>query len=130
MDKSLLSKLRGEAQGILAWLVEGFRRWQSEGLGDPPEIAAASAAWQVESDRFPAFLDETCDVAPDAWLPVGQLWPAYQQWCDSNHERSRLSKTEFDERLTELGCRKGSRDNGTTRAWIGIRLRANGRAQK
>ena len=113
MDKGLLGKLKCEAEGILAWMIDGCRLWMEQGLGDPPEIAEASAAWQAESDRFPAFLEEVCVMAPDAWAPVARLWPAYHHWCDSNNERSRLSKTEFDEKLAELGCRKGSRENAS-----------------
>jgi hypothetical protein len=34
-----------------------------------------------------------------------------------------LPKTAFDERIEQLGCRQAQRDNGKTRAWVGIRFR-------
>ena len=104
-------------------MVRGYRDWQHDGLGDPPEILEASAAWQAESDRFPAFLEEKCVREPEAWVAVSLLWPAYQSWCEVNNERFRLPKTAFDEKLEQLGCKRGSRDHATVRAWIGIRFR-------
>jgi putative DNA primase/helicase len=123
MDKKLLEKLKAEAPGILAWMFEGYQTWRSEGLGDPPEVAEASAAWQAESDRFPAFLEEKCVLALEAWVPVSQLWSAYQNWCEVNNERFIMPKTSFDERLESLGCKKRMRNDGTVRAWVGIRFR-------
>jgi len=123
MDKALLDKLKGEAEGIAAWMVEGCRRWLEEGLGDPPEVTEASVAWQAESDRFPAFLEEQCVLLPDAWLPVSNLWPAYKDWCEENDERARLTKADFDERLRAMGCKQAKREGGTVRAWVGIRFR-------
>jgi putative DNA primase/helicase len=122
IDKGMLEKLKGEAPGILAWQVEGCQRWKSEGLGDPPEVAEASAAWRAESDRFPAFLEEKCVLSKTEWVRIRELWSAYLSWCAENHERG-IPRTSFDERLESLGCKKGIRFNGTVRAWIGIQLR-------
>ena len=110
-------------------MVEGFILWMRDGLGDPPEVSEGSAAWQAESDRFPVFLEERCVVEaanPKCWAAVAQLWPAYQNWCEINGERHTLTKTDFDKRLEELGCKRGLRENGAIRAWIGIRFRQNG----
>jgi len=128
IDKSLLQKMMIEAEGILAWMVQGFLRWMREGLGDPPEVAEASAAWQSESDRFPAFLEERCILDPTdskIWIAATVLWGAYRNWCEANVEKHTLAKTDFDERLEKLGCRRRQREDGTVRAWIGIRLQNN-----
>jgi P4 family phage/plasmid primase-like protien len=131
MDKGLLEKLKGEAEGILAWLVEGCRRWLKEGLGDPPsEVTEASAAWQAESDRFSVFLEDRCTLAAEAWAPTSQLWPAYQNWCEANAEKFILAKSSFDERLQALGCRQRKRENGTVRVWMGIRFRTPDEARE
>jgi len=125
IDKTLLEKLKGEAEGILAWIVEGCRRWRREGLGDPPEVLEAAAVWKAESDRLPAFLEEKCVLGQDGWVAVSLLWPAYQSWCEANNERFRLPKTAFEEKLEELGCKRGTREHSTIRAWIGIRFRTS-----
>jgi len=104
--------------------VEGCRRWQTEGLGAPPEVCEASAKWQEESDRFRAFVAERYVVGTGGWVPVTEPWTAYGAWCELNHERNRLEKTAFDTKLGEIGCIKGTRNNGTVRAWIGIQVRS------
>ena len=126
IDKGLLEKLKAEAEGILAWMVEGCLRWMREGLGDPPEVSEASAAWQAESDRFSVFLEERCvvDVSnAKLWVPVARLWPAYQEWCEVNGEKHALAKMDFDKRIEDLGCKRGFRESATVRAWLGIRFR-------
>jgi putative DNA primase/helicase len=123
IDKSLAITLKSEAGGILAWMVKGCQDWLNEGLGDPPEVAEATAAWHAESDRFPAFLEEKCIVENGSAIPVSQFWSAYQSWCEVNKERSSLNKTAFDERLKELGLKQGKNDDGKVRVWRGIRFR-------
>jgi putative DNA primase/helicase len=123
IDKALLEKLKGEAEGILAWMVEGCRRWLCEGLGDPPEVFKASVTWKAESDRFSAFLEEQYEFDPNGWVSVADAWRSYLAWCDANRERDHMAKTTFDAKLQELGCRKGVREAGTVRVWIGIRRR-------
>jgi len=125
IDRALLGTLKSEAEGILAWMVEGSGRRMAEGLGDPPEVIEASAAWQAESDWFPTFWEEHYVLQPDRWVPVAEPWKAYMVWCDANRDTYRLTKTAFDMRLQELGCRKGVRDNGKLRVWIGIRPRSS-----
>lgn len=107
-------------------MVEGFRAWMRDGLGNPPEVLEASASWQAESDRFPVFLEEKCVLAPEAWVPVSQPWSEYQTWCELNNEKFRLSKSTFDEKLEEHGCKRRTREHSTVRAWIGIRFRTPG----
>jgi putative DNA primase/helicase len=123
MDKALLEKLKGEAEGILAWMIEGCRYWLEVGLGDPPEVTQASADWEAESDRFPAFIEETCRLEKEAWVAVSLPWPAYQNWCQANNERLLLSKSDFDGRLRQLGCAQGKTKDGSTRIWKGIRFK-------
>jgi putative DNA primase/helicase len=125
IDKHLLEKLKAEAEGILTWLVAGCLRWQHEGLGDPPEVTEAAITWRAESDRFPVFLQEKCLLTGRGWVPISQLWRAYQQWCEENREQGRLAKPAFEEELQKRGCHKSVRESGTVRVWIGIALRAD-----
>jgi putative DNA primase/helicase len=126
IDKTLLEKLKLEAEGILAWMVRGWRRLEEEGLGDPPEILEASLVWQADSDSFNRFLKERCIIDganTRIWVPVADLWPAYRKWIELNNEKDELPKPEFDRRLELLGCKRGVRNDGKVRAWIGVRFR-------
>ncbi len=123
IDKTLGDKLKAEGEGILAWMVAGCLRWRAEGLGDPPEVIEAVAAWRAESDNFKRFFEETYVVERNAWLPAVEVWPKYQLWCESNQEKVQIQKSLFDKRLEELGCHRGRRSDGTVRAWVGIRYK-------
>src|SRR5690606_14210663 len=62
-EKNLMDQLRNEAEGILAWLVEGARRYVSEGLDLPPVVHASTADYLRDQDPLGRWLDEieTCD---------------------------------------------------------------------
>src|ERR1700730_17132152 len=50
IDKDLLDKLLTEAEGILAWAMEGARLWYAEGLAKPAEVEAAKDQWREGMD--------------------------------------------------------------------------------
>lgn len=61
-DKKLVEKiLRNEASGILAWMAEGERLRQKEGLGEAPQsFIAEKEKWRKKMDVFQQFIDECC----------------------------------------------------------------------
>lgn len=123
IDKTLLEKLKAEAEGILAWMVQGCLRWRTEGLGEPPEVTDAVSTWQVDSNRFLAFLDEHYERRAESWVPVAHLLPTYRAWCEANGEESRLTGSAFGAELVRLGFKKSVRESGRVRVWIGLRVR-------
>lgn len=64
IDKNLPVKLRTELAGILRWVVEGAVLYHREGLGDPPDVAAATEQYRQESDRLREFFEDRCVLAP------------------------------------------------------------------
>lgn len=61
-DKELGAKLREEAEGILAWAVEGCLEWAEDGLGSCDVIDRATADYRTENDLLSAFIDECCEL--------------------------------------------------------------------
>ena len=100
-DKQLLEKLRTELPGILRWLVEGCLAWQHDGLGVPPAVEDATAAYQAEMHPLTGFIEECCVIAATAWAKFGDLWKAYILWAQDAGEVA-LSKVDFGDRLTDL----------------------------
>jgi putative DNA primase/helicase len=125
VDKSLLEKLKTEAEGILAWMVEGCRRWLAEGLGDPPEVKEASAGWRSEMSLLRDFLEDRCDLRPDGFCTVKELREAYSSWAAENGQRNQEWHNSFDDELIAKGCSKERpRIAGKqARGWKGIQLR-------
>ena len=82
MDRNLPEKLKDEIDGILAWAVQGFLRWQARGhLVKPQCVIDACAAYRGEMDTVQSFLDECCILDPSASTSLGVLYEAYQQWA-------------------------------------------------
>jgi putative DNA primase/helicase len=80
-DPLLAEKLRAEAPGILAWLVEACMEWQREGLAAPPDVLTATEGYRDETDDLRDFLDAKCIELPSAWTSKSEMWDAYKAWC-------------------------------------------------
>ena len=62
IDTDFLAKLRTELPGILRWIVEGAVLYHREGLGDPPDVTAATEQYRQESDRLKEFFEDRCSL--------------------------------------------------------------------
>lgn len=83
-DPDLQKKLEAEASAILAWLVEGCRWWQSEGLNPPDEVLSALEEYRESEDSVKLFLEECCILDDHAVSRAGELYDAYDAWCKKN----------------------------------------------
>ena len=123
----------------MRWMVEGAVLYHREGLGDPPDVTAATEQYRQESDRLKEFFEDRCVLAAtgDAtawkkegcWVPVSDLYAAYTSWADGTGNKYPLSKDSFDERMQKLGRKRdrvrpdGGRDTKQIRVWLGVRCR-------
>jgi P4 family phage/plasmid primase-like protien len=84
-DDELDVKLAAEAEGILAWLVEGAREWYAEGLKPPPAVVAATLDYKARQDNVGQFLAERTIRDPEGQAPLtggpGSLYGAYKGWA-------------------------------------------------
>lgn len=101
-DPALSAKLRAELPGILRWAVEGCLAWQSEGLGEPEEVKAATAEYKAEMDVLAGFIEERCVTGPGAWTRFADLYAEYERWCQESGETTEKKRT-FGTRLKERG---------------------------
>jgi putative DNA primase/helicase len=138
IDRGLLTKLKTERPGILRWIVEGAVLYYRDGLGDPPNVAAATKEYRQESDRLKEFFEDLCILATDGdakswkkkkfWVPVADLSSKYSTWAAENGDKYPLSKGRFDEQLQKLGRKRdvvrpdGKRGTKQVRVWLGIKL--------
>ncbi|MDP9364209.1 MAG: phage/plasmid primase, P4 family [Chloroflexota bacterium] len=123
-DKELKSKLLVELPGILAWAVEGCRRWQEGGLADPEEVKVATKEFRDESDLVGEFLDEmTVADPPDHDGPASHvgtvaLYTAFKSWATSRGQHP-IAKQTFEKRIETKGFKK---TKVSTMRWNGLRL--------
>jgi phage/plasmid-associated DNA primase len=120
-DKELPQKLLAEAPGILAWIVEGARRWLQEGLGEAQAVSEATSRYRSEMDVLADWLQDCCEQDPKAVTPLGDLYASYKAWCERSKETP-LSQPSFGRRLSEKGY-ESVRLPGGTRARRGLRLK-------
>jgi putative DNA primase/helicase len=118
-DPQLKTKLLGEAEGILAWAVQGCLKWRRNGLGMPEEVRAASSAYRAEMDVLAGFISDECVVDERLTAKAGELYRAYRLWCEANGEPP-ATQTSFGLKLAQRGYRAGRNAKG--RHWIGLGL--------
>lgn len=128
VDGRLGEKLRHELAGILAWMVAGCLAWQQNGLGEPPAVKDATAAYREEMDFLAEFLAEACDINAGSTENATDVFHAFSQWCKVNGEKAQ-TQTAFGRMLRERGYEK-SRITGGRRVYHGLRLNENGREMR
>jgi putative DNA primase/helicase len=107
-DDDLAGKLRGEAAGILRWLVEGARRFLSEGLTPPSEVRVATDSYRVDQDVVGRFVSEVL------YFSAGYAWSAdlraeLEAWCHGQGVTPELTMNDLAVVLREKGCTSGRR---------------------
>ncbi len=84
-DKTMPSKLRKEAAGILNWALKGARIYASEGkLNVPDQVQVASEEYRRENDPLAEFIAEAISPAATLSVQAGNLFAAYEQHCQQN----------------------------------------------
>jgi putative DNA primase/helicase len=118
-DELLPSKLAAERAGIMAWLVEGCRLWQQEGLSQPVEMVEARDDHRAALDDVGAFLEGSCQMGGGATAKTNELYRAYTGWVASE-----CRHPEPQRRFSTILKRKGftSRKSNGIMVWEGLKL--------
>jgi putative DNA primase/helicase len=99
-DPGLGDKLRGEASGVLAWLVRGCLEWQEQGgLNPPASVRAATESYREAEDVIGAFLADSCEEGPTLTARAAALYRSYREWCQENGHKA-ASSSRFKERIS------------------------------
>jgi len=118
-----------EAEGILNWLVEGYRQWQEEPIdtNTPQKLLDIKMQYKLEMDIIGQFLQEHTENMFDHPVPsivdhkvkTSELYRAYSAWSLENGYKAKGSKS-FSQALIHRGFRIVR--IGTVRGFKGIRL--------
>jgi len=91
-----------EGPGILAWLIDGARRYLADrDLTGPERVRIATTAYAVTEDHTGRFYEECCRQAPDLRAEQTTLYSAYRTWCQ-NEGTQVISSRAFASRTREL----------------------------
>ncbi|MHB1531203.1 phage/plasmid primase, P4 family [Acidithiobacillus sp.] len=100
--EKLEADLMAEADGILAWMVEGAVQWRRGGLELCSTIKREVQGYRDESDLLGQFLQERTVTTPDTKVNQHTLYVAWQAWCSGEGVKP-TSKASLTRRLGELG---------------------------
>lgn len=123
IDKTLDAVLESEMPGILAWLVAGAARWHADGLAACPEVAAASAEYRKDEDMLGQFVEQRCELHPEAVTPVAAVYAVYSAWARDNGAfvaSQRKMSTDICER--PFGIRRQVTGKNKTYSLVGLKL--------
>jgi putative DNA primase/helicase len=126
-DPELTEKLKAEWPGVLAWMIEGCLRWQEAGLAPPAAVVAATTEYLANEDTLAAWLEECCELDPNAFASRTTLFASWKAWTERSREHTG-SATRFYERLeTRDGVRASQKREGSApvRGFFGLVIRGS-----
>jgi putative DNA primase/helicase len=119
-DRDFRERLPIEAgKAILAWMVEGCKKWQERGLGVPPLISEAIESYREDMDDIAQFIDEICVKDANSTVLASQLYDAFTLWARMKNI-PRLSLPQFKDDLLSRGYNQTRTSRGFI--WRGLKL--------
>jgi putative DNA primase/helicase len=115
-DAQLTEKLKAEAEGILAWAVEGARVAVDGEPGIPECVAAASEDYREAEDIIGRFLKECCWIDRNLRASSGTLFKAFEKFCGG----APMSAMAFSNALVDRGFAKAKSGGVMTFKGIGL----------
>lgn len=110
-DKNLMAHLRGEADGILSWLVEGAVRYYQDGLTPPPEIKKMTCGYFAEQDPMAKWIEGLTMCDPRQGTMASALYGRFLQ--DQAGASLGMTEKAFCSALgTRYGIRKCKKSSG------------------
>lgn len=96
----LLSSQEGQ-RAMLAWLVEGARRWYAAGRTlrkepAPSAVTAATREWRKKSDLVMGFFEDRLKFDSQAWIAQADLHEAFRTWLRERGYADMSARTFFD----------------------------------
>ncbi|MEG3072109.1 MAG: phage/plasmid primase, P4 family [Candidatus Syntrophopropionicum ammoniitolerans] len=125
-DKNL-KKLFSEEEnlsGILNWVIEGYRKIQTDGFKVPATVRQATLDYHKENDKIGLFVEERLTKDANAEERTSALYFAYQNWCRNNGYYTENARN-FKSSLASIGriARKRPKaGGGMTTLLIGYKL--------
>lgn len=113
-----------EGAAILAWIIEGARKFYAAGcdIELPGAVLRATEEYQQNEDRIENFLEDRCEKGPGYSVSGGALYSAYRAWAIENDECTYRGR-DFAKALEAKGYTK--RSTKQAKMWYGLALNAS-----
>ena len=120
-DTNLAAVLEAEAEGIMAWVIEGAVEYGRVGLAPPRAVLDATAAYFGAEDIFNQWIEDRCERGAQHWEPTGRLFGDWKSYADAANLRAGDQRT-FANRLESAGFEAGNSRTRGGRHWLGLRI--------
>ncbi|GAB7070419.1 hypothetical protein H7J06_24590 [Mycobacterium hodleri] len=111
-DRQLDDRLQLEADGILTWIIDGYKAYTERGLDEPASVRVATDAYQKASDAVARFIDECCTTSsPVLQSTTSQLFDEWEKWRIADGAEP-ISLKAFGQAITDKGYPAGRPSNG------------------
>jgi len=148
LRERLVEGADGRGEAVLAWIVEGARRWYTGGkvgIPAPAKVVTDTKRWRADADRVFAYFDERLIPDRDSYVAAADLYADFTNW-HVGHGNMRWNDQTFTARFecheqvrraaierrrvytTRAGLSRPSDLFGEslparTMAWLGVRFR-------
>jgi putative DNA primase/helicase len=126
IDPTLPRKLKAEAAGILAWLVEGVLAWMERPLRiEPAGVREAIEDYRKGSNPFAQWFDARVIRDETARVRASLFYTDYKTWCEDNGHEKPMSQRAFGAALGDLQIMFAGKDGDGKVTRRGARLRSS-----
>lgn len=88
--------------GFLNWVLDGFKKFQRDGLKMPASVKEATNEYRTQSDKVLLFTTQCLKREQGSELKTSTVYSRFQSWCLDNGLGA-VSSREFNRRLGLLG---------------------------
>jgi hypothetical protein len=87
-----------------------------------PEVPSKgeTTSMLLEHHVVQSFFTACCELHPQAWCRIGELWEAYEQWSALQQQAIPVSRRVFAAHVKARGCRVDR--TSKARIWRGIKV--------
>lgn len=123
-DPELPTKMRGAADALLTWMLQGLAEYRDQGLNEPQSVQDATNAYKADQDTVSRFVEDRCDQCdPGEGDGLKALHMEYRGFCRGNGVMAEhmLGERDFGSRLDDLGF-PSTKGSGGRRFRAGLKL--------
>lgn len=104
IDPRLLDKLLLERNGIFLWLLEGYRKWRKDGLGELPDcMKRAVDEYRSDMDILGQYIEDRLIRDRSAATETELIYRDYKSWVEENGYYKPLAKRTLTNELIKRG---------------------------
>jgi P4 family phage/plasmid primase-like protien len=123
--------MREQAEGILAWCVEGYKQYARMGLTPPACVEISSARMRNDADPVRRFVTEFFRKVEGSVVKPADAFKAWKEWVreeEPDSEQAKWGATKWKQHVSGLlnlpHDGRATVDGKRVRGWVGYRLEA------